>query len=306
MITTLTGSNIFALNAELSRLVSDFVKNYGNLAVERFDGEETEFAKIRESLEGITFLSTNKLVILRTPSANKVFVEHAEALLGNVPDTTEAIIVEPKLDKRLAYYKFLKKNTDFKEYTDLDERALSRWVAEEVKKQGGTITQTDAQYLIDRVGAGQQLLANELDKLLAYDKAVTRKTIELLTEPAPQSTIFELLDAAFAGNADKALRIYREQRDLKVEPQQIIAMLAWQLHILAVIKTAGDRSLDDISRAAKLNPFVIRKSQSIATKMTIAKLKDLVQRALELDVRLKSETIDAGDAIQHFLLSISD
>src|SRR3546814_19438404 len=65
---------------------------------------------------------------------------------------------------------------------------------------------------------------------------------DLLT---PQSTIFELLDAALSGNTRRALELYEEQRSMKVEPQQIIAMLAWQLHVLAVVKAAGERRSEE-------------------------------------------------------------
>jgi len=115
---------------------------------------------------------------------------------------------------------------------------------------------------------------------MQYQPEITRQTIDLLTEAAPQSTIFELLDAAFAGNAQRAMALYAEQRALKVEPQQIMAMIAWQLHVLAVIKTAGQRSADEIAKDAKLNPYVVRKSQNIARKLTLPELKKLVHNAL--------------------------
>jgi DNA polymerase III delta subunit len=155
------------------------------------------------------------------------------------------------------------------------------------------------------VGANQQLLTGELDKLVLYQPEITQATIELLTEPTPQSTIFELLEAAFGGNTKRALMLYREQRALKVEPQQIIAMLAWQLHVLALIKTAGERSIDEIARDAKLNPFVVRKSAGIARQLTLTQLRTLVSNLLGLDVRLKSESLDADEALQHFLLRLS-
>ncbi len=305
MVTTLTGGNSFGLKTELDRLVSAFLKEYGDMALERLEGEDVEYDRIRESLESMPFLASRKMVVLRAPSANKTFVEQSEKLLKNLPDTTDVVIVEPKLDKRLGYYKFLKKNTDFKEFNELDDHSLSKWLAEEAKRQGGSLSLPDSKYLIQRVGANQQSLANELAKLISYNPAITRTSIDLLTEPTPQSTIFELLDAAFAGNAKRALSLYREQRALKVEPQQIVAMLAWQLHILAVIKAAGSRSVEDISREARLNPFVVRKSQAIASKTTLPELKNLIQRALDLDVRLKSESINADDALQQFLLSLT-
>jgi len=85
----------------------------------------------------------------------------------------------------------------------------------------------------------------------------------------------------------------------------IIGMIAWQLNILAIVKTAGDRSVDEIAKAAKLNPFVVRKSMSVANKLSLAQLKKLIKDCAELDVRLKSEPINADDAIQNLLLQIA-
>lgn len=305
MITTLTGTNSFSLRRQLTQLVDAFVQEHGDMALEKLDGEEASFARLRESLESLPFLATRKLVLLRSPSANKEFAEKAVDLLKNLPETTDVIIVEPKLDKRLSYYKFLKKSSDYHEHNELDEAALAKWLVQTAKEQGGTLSQPDARFLVERVGAGQQLLANELAKLLSYDANVTRKTIELLTEPTPASSIFELLDAALAGNTKRALELYAEQRAMKVEPQQIIAMLAWQLHILALVKTAGDRDPAAIAKEAKLNPFVVRKSQGVARRLSLADIKRLIRSTLALDIRLKSEAIDADEALLSLLMNLN-
>lgn len=299
MTITLTGGNSLTLKAELDRLVNDFVAEYSDMALERLDGEEAEYDRIRESLESLPFLASKKLVVIRDGSVNKAFVEKAEDLLAGVPETTDVIIHEPKLDKRSSYYKFLKKTTDFKEFNELDEQGLVRWLQDTADISAG-----DARYLVDRVGANQQLLSNELAKLTAYDPKVTRQTIDLLTEPALKSTIFQLLDAALGGNKQATLKLYKEQRAQKVEPQQIIAMLAWQLHIIATVKMAGDRTDDVVAKDAKINPFVVRKSRAIASKLTGAEIKKLVQDLAELDMKLKSARLDNDDAVQQYLLSL--
>ncbi len=305
MITTLTGSNSFGLKTELKLWIDEFIKEHGDMGLERLDGEEDEFDRIRESLESLPFLATKKMVVLRIPGNNKEFVEKAEILLTNMSETTDVIIVEPKLDKRSSYYKFLKNKTDFKEFNELDENSLAKWLIEQAKHKDGLISSNDARYLIERVGTNQQLLANEIIKLINYDKKITRQTIDLLTEPTPQTTVFELLDAAFAGKTKRALEIYEEQRALKIEPIQIIAMLSWQLHVLAIIKTAGSKSSADIAREANINPFVVRKSQNIADKLTLNELKKLITDVLELDVRMKSESIDADDSLRNLFIQIS-
>jgi DNA polymerase-3 subunit delta len=305
MIVTLTGENSFGLEAGLQRLTGAFVDEYGDLALERLDGQEAGFERLRESLAGLPFLAARKMVVLRAPSANKQFVEGFEQLFTGIPDTTDVVVIEPKLDKRLGYYKFLKKGTDFREFPELDQPGLVRYLVETTKAAGGSLSPGDARYLVERAGANQQLLSNELKKLLLYDPNITRRTIDLLTEPTPQSTVFQLLEAAFAGHTKTALKLYAEQRAQKVEPPQIIAMLVWQLHILAVIKTAGDRSADEIAGQARLNPFVVRKSQSIARGLSLPELKQLIADLLKIDVGSKRTPIDPDEALQHYILSIS-
>jgi DNA polymerase-3 subunit delta len=258
---------------------------------------------MRGSLQSLPFLTDRKLVVLREPGKQKDFAENIATILENMPETTDVIIVEPKLDKRLSYYKTLKKQTDFREFAELDANSLTRWAVEYVKMRG-SLSLADAKFLIDRVGANQQLVKNELDKLLTYSTTISRQTIELLTETAPQSTVFELLDAAFAGNKSRAMELYKEQRAIRVEPQAIIAMIVWQLHVMAIVRAAGTMPADEIAKSAKLNPFVVRKTQSLARNRTLPQIKTMVQKLLALDIQLKTTAIDDDAALQLYLLEL--
>jgi DNA polymerase-3 subunit delta len=308
MIVTITGPNDLMRRRELDTLVRVFITEHTDMAVERYDGEETTAARMRESIASMPFLTTRKMVVLREPGKQKAFAEAIADALKDVADSTDLIIYEPKLDKRSVYYKTLKKETDFRESAELDANGLTKWAVQHVAEQGGKLSSTDARLLIDRVGGNQQLLQSELAKLLSYDPAITRQTIELLTEPLPQSTVFELLDAAFAGKAQRAFQLYREQRALRVEPQAIIAMLAWQLHVLAVIKAGmvSKVSADQIAKDAKINPFVVRKSQGILRSLSLAEVKVMVAELLTLDMQLKRTALDADEALQLYLLKLAN
>jgi DNA polymerase-3 subunit delta len=305
MIITLSGENSFGWQAVLDELVAKFVAVNGDLALERIDGEEAELSSINESINSLPFLSSKKLVVLRSPSKNKSFQEGIEQILTNMPETTDVIIVEPKLDKRLTYYKYLKSNTEFREFNELDINGMASWVVARAKTIGGELGSSDARYLVERVGLNQSMLGNELDKLVLYSPKITRLTIDLLTEETPQSTIFQLLEAAFNGQKKKALKIYLEQRALKVEPIQIIAMLSWQLHILAVVKAAGERSANEIASSAKLSPFVVGKTQSIARSLSMGQIKTLIKDLLDIDIKTKTVSIDADEALQLYILKLA-
>lgn len=308
MIITITGANDLRRKQELDGLVSAFAAEHGDMAIERLDGEDTSAARMREAIASLPFLSTKKMVVLREPGKQKAFAEHIADVLKEVTDSTDLIIYEPKLDKRSSYYKTLKKTTDFRECTDLDAQKLVAWATGYAAKQGGTLKDADARLLIDRVGTNQQMLQSELTKLLYYNPAITRETIELLTERLPQSTVFELLDAAFSGKTERAFALYREQRSLRIEPQPILAMLAWQLHILAVVKAGliAKKPTDAIAKEAGINPFVVRKSQALVRSLSLAQLKTLVSDLLDLDMQLKHTQIDSDQALQLYLLQLAN
>lgn len=304
MITVLTGENWFGIHTELTRLVSSFVAEHTDMALERFDGDEGEYDQMRAAVESLPFLTARKLVVLRDPSKLKAFAEHIDEFLASISDTTDVIIVETKIDKRLAYYKTLKKQTNFVNHAQLDPNGLMRWAQDYAKQSNAMLSAKEARYLVDAVGPNQQLLSHEIDKLALYSAEITKHAIDVLVDATPQSTIFELIEASFSGNTGRAYELYNEQRLLKVEPQQIIALLAWQLHILSVVKTAGQRSPDVIATESRLSPFVVKKSKGIASKLTLKALKEHVFRLAELDMRLKRESIDADEALQTYLLQL--
>jgi len=305
MIITLTGANDFMLRQELRKLRQKFVKEYTEMGLENYDGLDVDPKLLPSILQALPFLVAKRCIIFRQPSAQKIVQEDLEQLLDTVNDTTDLIIVEPKIDKRTSYYKALQKKTDFREFKELDERGLAQWLVGQAKQEEATIGQQDALYLVQRVGANQLLLSNELQKLANYNLAIGRETINELTEPNPQSSVFDLLDAALSDNKAKILALYREQRQQKVEPMAIMGMLAWQLHILALIKTAGERSQSDIASQAKVSPYVLSKTASAARRYNLNDVKRWVREASELDIQLKSRPIDADEAVINYLLSFS-
>jgi DNA polymerase-3 subunit delta len=304
MIITLTGSNHYSLKRRLDELVQAFVNEHGELALERIDAEEAEPQAVLDAVQSLPFLSARKLVVVRGAGANKALSGQIEQIIDSAGDTTDLIFYEPVVDKRSGYFKVLKAKTQLEEFNEMDSRALASWLAEEAKKQGGELSFADANYLIERVGASQQQLANELEKLLIYDPKINRANIDLLTEKTPQSKVFDLLDAAFGGNRKRALELYEEQRAQKVEPQAIIAMMAWQLKLLALAKTGGSRDAAQIAKDAGLSPWPVQKAQNLARKIDDNKLRGMVAQALEIDQKGKTTAIDLDEALKTYIVTL--
>jgi DNA polymerase-3 subunit delta len=304
MKVTLTGSNFYLLKRRLDEIVANFIKDHGELAVEKIDAEETEGQAILDAAQSLPFLASRKMVIVRNGSANKAISGQIEQIISSAGDTTDIIFYEPAPDKRSSYFKILKSQTQFQEFNELDAKSLAKWLVGETKKQDAQLSPADASYLVERVGTNHEQLANEHEKLITYDPKITHESIDLLTEKTPQSKVFDLLDAAFAGNKKRALELYEEQRAQKVEPQAIMAMIAWQLKLLALAKTAGSRNSQQIAQDAGLSPYPVVKAQNLARKIDNQKLVQMVSEALTIDKKSKSTGIDLDEALKTYIVTL--
>lgn len=305
MIEVVVGTNSLLVRQAVHKVLQAFADAYDRTAIEQYDADQLDPVQLPGILQAMPFLSEKRMVVLRGVSGNKMLAEKVQDVLADTPETTDVLIVEAAPDKRTAFYKFLLKQKNVQRCDDLDSNELSKWLVQAAGDRGGKLSVPDARYLIERVSSNQMQLSHEIDKLIAYEPNITKETIDALTERSPQSSVFELLDAAFSGNTKRAISLYEEQRMQRVEPQAIVGMIAWQLHILAVVKAAGDRSPDTIARDAKLSPFVVRKSLGLVQHTTLARIREWVDVTLKLDVDLKSKSRNADDAVQHLLLTFT-
>lgn len=301
MIISLIGTNSYLLKNRLDQLTGDFINQYGDLAVERLDGAEAEPSQVLDAAQALPFLAERKLVILRQPLLNKQLADQLEQIISSIADTTDLIVVEPSPDKRTAAFKMLKALTKLEEFSELKEPELVSWLINEADHLSYKLSRGDANYLVERVGANQAVLASELNKLGLYDKRITRQSIDQLTDKSPQSKIFDLLDAAFGGNKSKALALYEEQRAQKVEPQAILALITWQLNLLVLAKLGKGKTASAIAKDAKLNPYPVQKAQALSAKITYKKLAEMVGEATQIDYKSKQSRLDIDEALKTFI-----
>jgi DNA polymerase-3 subunit delta len=304
MVFSLTGNNTFALRNRLNDIVEMFTKEYGELALERIDAEEVEAQVILDALQNLPFLAAKKMVVVRNLSQNKEGAEKIEQIINAAKEDTDLILYESSIDKRTAYFKTLKSKTQLEEFSELDAHGLAKWLVEEAKKRGGELKAADAGYLVDRAGTDQALISNELDKLIIYNPKISRQNIDLLTDPLPQSKVFELLDAAFSGRKSRALELYEEQRAQKVEPQKILAMIAWQLQLLALTKYADGKSTAAIAKDVGMNPYPISKAANLSHKLDEEKFNNMVKFACEIDLKSKTKAYDLDEALKTYITTL--
>lgn len=304
MIELITGVNYFALDAYLKKRQDDFLNTYGDTAFERFEGEDSSLERLIDAVQSVPFLSERKMVVVHDASKNKLLCDSIDRIIDRLLDTTDLLFVDPKIDKRLVFYKTLKKHAKLSSFDELDETATIKWIKEYSQQQGTMITQDVAGYLVSRTGLSQQLLARQVEVLALHSDVITRDNVDLLVEPSSQSTIFDLIDAVLRGEHKRAIELYEDQRKQKVEPQQIIGMMVWQLHVLAILQSSKGKPIELIASESKISPFVLRKSQTLSQKMDHTTLLSIVQKLIAIDSSIKTTNSPVDASMKNLLLSI--
>lgn len=306
MVVTAVGENVFERAQFVAQLKADFITKHGSDGVEEYDGDKLELSSLGSLLGGVSLFASNRLVIVRNLSENNEVAEKLLDRLKAVSDEVTLLIVETKLDKRTALYKTLKKETDFHEFMQRSDAEVERWITEEVKRQGGDISTAEARMLREYCGNDQSRLFNEIAKLTGYDPHITRESIELLVDKNPNDTVFELLESAMGGRREAALKKLIALERAHEDPFQIASMLVWQAHILAIVLAADVARVQEtvVAKDHKLNPYVVKKSHALVSRVSPAGVKKIVARVAELDTRLKTGTYSPWRAIENTIVQL--
>lgn len=300
MIQLFTGPNAYAIRHAVNELIA---ANPG-ASLERVEAMELKPNDMPQLLMGASLFSTEKLVIIEDLSKNKLIWTEIDQLLAGVPEEITLLLVETAPDKRTKAYKWLQKHAEVREFNELDERAAADWLQTEAWRGDVELHPEAAHYLVRYVGLDQWRLKGELEKLLLAEAPITRELIQDITEPHPQATAFELLDAAFGGDQqtlERILAIVSRSED----PYKFFGLLASQVFALVAVKAAGQRPSDEVAKDLGLHPFVIRKVGNLANRLDQTKVNQVVETLARGDEQLKTTGAEPWQLIGRMLYTMN-
>jgi DNA polymerase-3 subunit delta len=304
MVYSLTGKNTFLLKKQLDKIIAEFVSVYGDLALENIDASEAAADTIIQASQSLPFLAERKLVLVKQAALNAELLDRIEELVERNQESVDVYLVGPVFDARKSSYKKLQKVTKLSDFKVLQAKDLVSWVVGYVQESSGKISRKDAALLVERVGENQQLLAQEIEKLILYASEITTRSIELLSDATVQSSIFTLLDAAFKKDTKKTISLYKLQRQAQIDPGYIIAMLTWQLQSIALAVYASPQTVETLVAAGQ-SPFASQKALQLAHSISKENLRQLVEELSHIDAQIKNSAVDADAALELFFLRIT-
>lgn len=92
---------------------------------------------------------------------------------------------------------------------------------------------------------------------------------------------------------------------MKVSPHEIIGILAWQLHLMALVIAAGGRSASEIARTAKINPYSINNTKKLTKNMSLKRVKQMIDKLASIDQKSKTQNYNLDAALMGYMIEIS-
>lgn len=283
----------------------DEIINGFSVQLERFDSADLSLERLPDLFTGATLFAAERLIVFKDVSSNKSVWSILAEWLDRVDDSTTIIFVEPHPDKRTKTYKWLEKHAEVSTFRELQAHETLKWLEAEVKNRGLDMSRDVVRSFAEHVGQDQWRLSSELDKLVLVGKPVSRELIRELVEPTPQATSFELLDAAFAGRREEVKRLLATVARQE-DPYMFFGLLSGQVYALALVKTAGDRSVEAIAKETGVHPFVLKKISAWARGVGGNELKRIISELAVLDAHIKSRPAEPWTQIQVMLLRLKD
>jgi len=314
MILFIYGENTYLCKLKLKELVSVATQK-GLQAEYFFCAEPTEESgpKIawQERMRQKTFFGEKKLFIFLHPFASESF---QESILQNLsllktPGYTVLFYEEGLPDAKNKLFLILKKEAKCYECPILKGVALQKWIQNEARHLGGTISLAAAQQLSWCCGEDFWRLENELKKLIAFKHGGTilKEDISTICGLNTQTTAFQFIDAVAERNFGAAISFFHRKISEGEEPLRLFGVLVAQLRKLLLFQEAIARgkSISQIKAEWKMHPYAFQKTLSQARRFSGSELKKIYRALFAVDLKLKTGNQEPQAIIESFIMDLN-
>lgn len=316
------GVDSFRIRQKVNSVIEGYqAKHKSGLNFGKFDfGEPEELGKMKNFLDSSSMFAEKKLAIVENLfSVPKDAQEDLLEYLKNsdvLKTQDKFLVVAQELalaeDKR-SKQKYVLKNSQelFKALTSKSVKAeefdslsgvkLESWIKKEVELAGAKIDAGAVRKLALFVGADLWQMKNEIDKLTAFANggAINESAIDELVKSRIENDIFKTIDALASRNKQMALTLLHRHLAEGESEIYLLSMLVYQFRNLLLVKSEIERGVQfqALAKTVKMHPFVLRKSFEQGKGFTLAALKKIYERLLELDIAIKSGRIESQTAL---------
>lgn len=279
-----------------------------DMAYTAYYADETPPGVLAAEANTLPFLCEQRVILVR--NADRYFAFSGEKnspltpltdYLENPNPATLLLLVAPKADKRKRLYKLCEEAGGVVECPQLDDGALSQWIAHAGELRGKHVQRNAIRELIHRAGARLSDIANAIDLVCNYVGSrteVNEDDVRMACADVAEETVFDMTDAIAASNPEKALETLHRLIALGKTPDELIGIINWMLE--SAYRAAPE------SKAPPPKPFVERKVIALVKKFGFPKLADALALCTETHFRMRSTGSDPMLEIELLVIKLAN
>lgn len=301
MIQILIGNDYGLLKQEVNKIINQ----HQNYEILKFDGILGFNDAFNDSLQENLF-NIDKLYLIYNSelfSSLDNFKDSQKKLTKLLESNAHFVFLESnkKLSAAKEVQEFLKK-VKVSEVNSLTSKTMNAYIIEYVKKISISISLELVNYLSLKLIPNALIVGQELDKLKNY-KNISKEIIDEVICDYDDSNIFKLIDYLFTKQVDKALTLYDQLLESKVEINTIIAALAQQIYQLFLIKKLYLKKINPsmIAKELGLAPFIISNAIQLINNQSLNKIKYILNGLYDLDIKIKKNSVDKKIALRSLI-----
>lgn len=277
----------------------------------RAEHENLEISEVSEgeyspglllSLAAPSLFNEPRLVVIQ--GASEGLLEDLHGLMSNPADNCTVILRTPnlvghngKVKKEMASVAMNVACDEVKKDSDRID-----FVNREFKAFGIPIEQPAVKALVAAFGSDMGELGAACDQMAKSGQTkISPADVEASFEGRQETNAFKIADAALAGNATEAIRLFRHGSATGIDPVALTAALSMKIRQLA--RLFNDRNASPA--ALGMAPWQIDKARRELSGWSESELIELVQLAAKTDFDTKGASRDPEYSIEKLLLKMS-
>lgn len=310
-----TGEHLPELKRKLNFWKNQFLEKYGDLNVEvRDQVSQDSLQEIVGILETQPFLADKRMVIIHglPQSGNarkKLETEALEAFLPNIPETTLAVFVCPKPDKRLKFYKTLIKHAEVEEFSLPKGKAMLGWIESRAQANNQAMAPGASELMALFCGEDVERIEKELEKLAVLDiSTISEKDVQKYVSPSPEAKIFQVLDQLGKGNQQSVLMAFESLLKTGEDLMMVFFMVVRQFRLLVQTRILLDKGFPQgaLAKKLKIAPFQVNMYAKQAGYFSAAQLKKAYKELALMDYRIKTGRLPSPQQSPEVFMSSID
>ena len=316
MIYLVYGDQEMLVNKMRDKLAKETLKEISEFNYVILDANKISDEELEDELNSLPFLGDEKVVALTNLS---LLINTGETLLSEsklvdyVDNETPGItfivtIVTSKLDDKKALVKKLKAKAKVVEVNSLNKKELPRIIKQMFNQRKVEITDSALDELLNRIDNDMFSITNEVDKLSTYSDKIHLDDIKALTPKKIEDNVFDLIEALFKKDTNKAFVIYNDLKNLGNEAITIISIIANQIRFLYQILVLRNKgySESNIANELSVHPYRVKMGLEKVRNYSEYELEDFLDKLSRLDIQIKTGDIDRFVGLELFILEMTN